>query len=70
MADLRHLAPARAGSLFGPSRATIEAAIREIESTKDGAFVPLSRHPVFGAVLYPFGGLGIIALLEFLSLSY
>ena len=39
--------------------------IDEIQNLRSGAFAPLSQHPIFGAILYPFGGLGFLALIEY-----
>lgn len=38
--------------------------IDEVRNLKNGAFAPLSQHPIFGAVLYPFGGIGFLVLIE------
>ncbi|MDH3503662.1 MAG: hypothetical protein OEM58_03915 [Nitrospirota bacterium] len=38
--------------------------IDEIQRLKHGAFAPLSQHPIFGAILYPFGGVGLLVLIE------
>lgn len=39
--------------------------IDEIKNLRSGAFAPLSQHPIFGAILYPFGGLGVLVLIEY-----
>ena len=31
---------------------------------KNEAFAPLSQHPIFGGVLYPFGGIGFLVLMS------
>jgi hypothetical protein len=41
--------------------------IRRIETNDEGAFAPLSQQPLVGALLMPFGGAGILALLEYLA---
>jgi hypothetical protein len=41
--------------------------IEQIEQTEQGAFAPVARHPVLAAVFMPFGGAGILALLEYLA---
>ncbi len=41
--------------------------IEEIASLREGAFAPLAQHPVFSAMLMPFGGVSIAVLLEILS---
>jgi len=38
--------------------------IDEVKNFKNKAFAPLSQHPIFGAVLYPFGGIGFLLLIE------
>ena len=48
-------------------REQIKMLIDEIQHTRQGAFVSLSRHPVVGAIFMPFGGAGILALLEYLA---
>jgi hypothetical protein len=45
----------------------IKMMIDEIEKTDEGAFAGLSKHPVVAAVCMPFGGAGILALLEYLA---
>lgn len=44
----------------------ISLTIQEIEAEREGTFAPWAQHPVFGAVLFPSGGVGLIALLEYL----
>lgn len=39
----------------------------DVRSMRKGAFAPLSQHPVVQAVLLPFGGLGGVALLDYLT---
>lgn len=43
----------------------ISLTVQEIEAEREGAFAPWTQHPVFGAILYPSGGVGLIALLEY-----
>ena len=45
----------------------LQLLINEIESLSKGAFSSWSQHPVVRAVLIPFGGIGTVYLLEFLS---
>lgn len=40
------------------------ALIDSIRALQEGAFAPLSRHPVFGAFLWPVGGIGILAVFD------
>lgn len=53
----------------GPQHAHVAAQIsltvQEIEAEREGAFAPWTQRPVFGAILYPSGGVGLIALLEY-----
>ncbi|HEY6169534.1 MAG TPA: hypothetical protein VI454_15945 [Verrucomicrobiae bacterium] len=71
---LRHLRDALLGEL-GRSKqdsakpvhdraAQLRAFIIEIEEIREGAFAPLSQHPLIGAILMPFGGAGVMALIE------
>jgi hypothetical protein len=41
--------------------------IRSIEDCEEGAFCPLARQPVIGALAMPFGGAGILGLLDVLA---
>ena len=43
-------------------RKTFEELIDEIRRLKKGAFAPLSEQPFLRAVLFPSGGLGLIAV--------
>ena len=45
----------------------IEWMIDEIRSLERGAFAPWTRRPVVQAILIPFGGVGIVAILEVLT---
>lgn len=47
----------------------IRLVIKEIEDYSEGAFAPLSRQPVFGALLMPFGGASALAVFDHLTLS-
>ncbi len=48
-----------------PQRRTqLTVAIERIEALNDGAFAPLSQHPVVAAVLVPSGSFGALTLLE------
>jgi hypothetical protein len=60
------VAEAERGKLSGQ----IELMIKEIQSLQDGAFAPLSRQPIFRAILMPFGGAGLLALLDYFSTVY
>ncbi len=46
--------------------AQLDLAIEEIERTRQGAFAPLSQHPVLATVFYPFGGVGAVVFIEYL----
>jgi len=48
--------------------AQIRLLISRIEQMNDGAFAPLARRPVVKAMLMPFGGFGLVTLIEFLVL--
>jgi hypothetical protein len=43
----------------------IRLTMEEVRSLKQGAFAPLALHPALGAALLPFGGAGLVALLEY-----
>ena len=43
--------------------------IEDTQSFKKGAFMPLGEHPFYKALLLPFSGFGIMALLEYLYLA-
>jgi hypothetical protein len=45
----------------------IRQVIQEIKENEEGAFAPISKHPIIAAVIMPFGGAGILALLEYLA---
>jgi hypothetical protein len=49
------------------SEKEIELMIKQIEALETGAFAPLSRQPIFGALLVTFGGAGILAVLNYLA---
>ena len=48
----------------------VEALIMEVKTYKEGAFQPFARHPIFKAILYPFGGYGALAILEYLFINF
>lgn len=50
-----------------PRPEQITLLIKEIEANEEGAFAPLAKHPVIGAVLMPLGGASVLFLLEFFS---
>jgi hypothetical protein len=39
-------------------------AIERIEAMSDGAFAPITQHPIVRAILVPSGSFGLIGLLE------
>ena len=45
----------------------IESVLDEVKSIKQGAFAPFAQHPVVQSLLVPFGGVGGIYLVEFLT---
>jgi hypothetical protein len=45
----------------------IESVLDEVKSIKQGAFAPFTQHPVVQSLLVPFGGVGGIYLIEFLT---
>ena len=48
-------------------RREIERMVTLIEQTQEGAFLPFTRHPLFGAIALPTGGTGLVFLLEYLA---
>lgn len=48
-------------------RKQIELTIKEVEESREGAFASFHHHPIFRAVLIPFGGAGLISLIEYLT---
>lgn len=55
------------GGPRGKAADQVRALIAEVQHMRRGAFAPLTERPVFRAMLMPFGGMGILALLEFLA---
>lgn len=52
-------------------RQQIEWAIEAIKDNQRGAFLPFTKHPVFGAAIaLPSGGYGLVLLLEYLTTSF
>jgi hypothetical protein len=51
----------------GYSRESVEAIIAEVSALREGAFAPLSQHPIIGAIVLPFGGVSVAILLEYLA---
>ncbi len=48
-------------------RHEVERMVELIEQTQEGAFLPFTRHPLFGAIALPTGGTGLVFLLEYLA---
>ena len=48
-------------------RRHIERMVELIEQTRDGAFLPFTQHPLFGAIALPTGGTGLVFLLDYLA---
>jgi hypothetical protein len=51
----------------GPRSAQIRLLIEEAQALRRGAFTHWTHHPVVKAVLLPFSGVGVLALIELLS---
>lgn len=45
----------------------IQSVLDEVKSVKQGAFAPFSQHPVVQSLLVPFGGVGGVYLIQFLT---
>ena len=48
-------------------RKQVERMVKLIEDYQEGAFLPFTRHPLFGAIALPTGGTGLLFLLEYLA---
>lgn len=48
-------------------KAQVERMAALIEQHQEGAFLPFTRHPLFGAIALPTGGTGLVFLLEYLA---
>lgn len=48
-------------------RAQVERMVALIEDYQEGAFLPITSHPLFGAIALPTGGTGLLFLLEYLA---
>jgi hypothetical protein len=48
-------------------RRQIDRMVELIEQTQEGAFLPFTQHPLFGAIALPTGGTGLVFLLEYLA---
>jgi hypothetical protein len=58
----------REARAVGPDvkREAIETTVAKIKKLDTGIFAPITRQPVVGALLLPFGSAGISALLQYL----
>jgi hypothetical protein len=56
-----------AGANQKPRADALKEIIEEIETLSEGAFAPISKQPLIGALLLPSGGLGMLAVLEYVS---
>jgi hypothetical protein len=50
-----------------PKAAKIRTTIEQIKTIEKGTFAPWSKHPLVGAILIPFGGSGLMALVQYLA---
>ncbi|MBS0171981.1 MAG: hypothetical protein JSR62_16665 [Nitrospira sp.] len=48
-------------------RRQVNGMVERIEQTRDGAFLPFTQHPLFGAIALPTGGTGLVFLLDYLA---
>ncbi len=55
------------GAATAPTLPQIKHFLTEIRDCEEGAFAPIAKNPVVGAVLVPFGGAGVLAVLEFIT---
>ncbi len=52
------------------SKQQIERAIEAIKGNHEGAFLPFTAHPIFGAIALPSGGYGLVLLMEYLGKAF
>ena len=45
----------------------LQLLIQQVESCQEGAFAPITQQPVIKALLMPFGGAGVLGLLNYLA---
>jgi len=45
----------------------LHSLIEEIKSIKDGPFSPITHHPIFSAIAMPFGGVGGLYLIDYMT---
>lgn len=45
----------------------LQSVIDEIRDIRDGPFSPITQHPIFSAIAMPFGGVGGLYLIDYLS---
>lgn len=45
----------------------VKLLIEEIENIQDGPFLPIARHPIVAAIAMPFGGIGSLYLIDYLT---
>ncbi len=59
----------RLSGLTGESvnRKPIERMVELIDDNREGAFLPFTQHPLFGAIALPTGGTGLVLLIEYLA---
>ena len=49
------------------SREQVERVIEAVRNNHEGAFLPFTAHPIFGAIALPSGGYGLVLLMEYLG---
>ena len=52
------------------SQRQIERAMDAIKNNHEGAFLPVTAHPLFGAIALPSGGYGVVLLMEYLANTF
>ena len=48
-------------------RKQIEGMVELIRNNREGAFLPFTQHPLFGAIALPTSGTGLVLLVEYLA---
>ncbi len=65
VAQLKDKLPGLTGGSVG--RKQIEGMVELIRNNREGAFLPFTQHPLFGAIALPTSGTGLVLLIEYLA---
>ncbi len=64
--DTRYKLLQERGSGWEEEAKQVDLTIEEIQSEREGAFADWTQHPVLKAILFPSGGIGLVAVLNYL----